>query len=132
MSNTLQSKQRKQNKLTPDDRKQEDGGDIVFVDSENTPRERVYDIEATIEPSESTPQHSAGMDTVNALLKSKPRASIKNTFLEGLIKPSNKRDDENSGSNMRNRDSLQAEIDKKLREMREKKTRKAEGNPSGD
>jgi hypothetical protein len=45
--------------LTLDDERKREGGDIVFVDSENTPRARVYDIEATIEPSaESTPQNN--------------------------------------------------------------------------
>ncbi len=116
-----------------DDGKKREGGDIVFVDSENTPRERVYDIEATIEPSaESTPQNNKAMDAVNALIRAKPRASVKNAFLEGLIKPSNKADEGKSGANMRNRDSLQAEIDKKLKEMREKRGGKAEANPSGD
>ena len=73
--------------MTLDGERKREGGDIVFVDSENTPRERVYDIEATIEPSaESTPQNNKAMDAVNALIKAKPRASIKNTFLEGFMK----------------------------------------------
>ena len=107
--------------MTLDGERKREGGDIVFVDSENTPRERVYDIEATIEPSaESTPQNNKAMDAVNALIKAKPRASIKNTFLEGFMKPSTNAEEDNSRSNMRNRDSLQVEIDKKLKEMREK------------
>lgn len=48
------------------------------------------------------------------------------------MKPSTKADEDNSRSNARNRDSLQVEIDKKLKEMREKQSRKADGNPSGD
>lgn len=119
--------------MTLDGERKREGGDIVFVDSENTPRERVYDIEATIEPSaESTPQNNKAMDAVNALIKAKPRASIKNTFLEGFMKPSANAEEDNSRSNTRNRDSLQVEIDKKLKEMREKQSRKADGNPSGD
>ena len=60
-------------------------------------------------------------------MKAKPRASINNPFLEGFIKPKNKAadevDEDKSKPNTRHRDSLQAEIDRKLQEMREKKSK---------
>jgi hypothetical protein len=60
-------------------------------------------------------------------MKAKPRASINNPFLEGFIKPKTKAaeevDDDKSKPNARHRDSLQAEIDRKLQEMREKKSK---------
>ena len=73
----------------------------------------MYDIEATIEPSaDSSPQHSRALEAVNALLQAKPRASIKNTFLAGFVKPA--ADEDTSKPDARNRDSLQVEIDRKL------------------
>jgi hypothetical protein len=52
------------------------------------------------------------LEAVNALLQAKPRASIKNTFLAGFVKPA--ADEDTSKPDARNRDSLQVEIDRKL------------------